>query len=299
MKGSMQAGANHFAIRQSLESHVLNSVHIVMTTLGSAGNRIFEAADKFEVVVVDEAAQSVEPSTLSALQLGSRHCVLVGDPQQLPATIFNVTGRNSKYDRSLFQRLEEAGQQVFMLNEQYRMHPKISHFPRTIFYGGNLLDGPNVKNNQYGNPLRDVLQANAGSLKVWCLLDVQLVDCILYRCLLIMMFKPFTVLDLDSKEQRGGTSLANSSEAHLAVHLYLSLREIAKRSGMLKLLGRVAVITPYSQQSKLLTKFFHDALGSDSSQSVEVNTVDAFQGREGRSMCCSNDCCEILNRRLF
>eukprot|EP00980_Cylindrotheca_fusiformis_P023525 scaffold10571_cov154-Cylindrotheca_fusiformis.AAC.3 len=166
VKGSMESGANHIAVKQALETHVLNSVHIVMTTLGSAGSRVFEAADRFEVVVVDEAAQSVEPATLAALQLGSRHCVLVGDPQQLPATIFNVTGRSSKYDRSLFQRLEEAGQQVFMLNEQYRMHPQISHFPRTIFYGGNLHDGPNVRQKDYGNPLRDLFIRNVPILKV-------------------------------------------------------------------------------------------------------------------------------------
>jgi senataxin len=166
IKGSLDNGANQFSVRQNLETHVLNSVHIVMTTLGSAGNRIFEAADKFEVVVVDEAAQSVEPSTLSALQLGSRHSVLVGDPQQLPATIFNVSGRNSKYDRSLFQRLEEAGLQVYMLNEQYRMHPKISHFPRTIFYGGNLLDGPNVRQSDYGNLLRALICSKVPSFQV-------------------------------------------------------------------------------------------------------------------------------------
>ena len=47
----MDAGANEFAVRQALEMHVLNSVHIVMTTLGSAGGRILESADKFEVVV--------------------------------------------------------------------------------------------------------------------------------------------------------------------------------------------------------------------------------------------------------
>ena len=51
VKGSMENGANQFAVRQALEAHVLNSVHIVMTTLGSAGNRILENADKFEVVV--------------------------------------------------------------------------------------------------------------------------------------------------------------------------------------------------------------------------------------------------------
>ena len=130
VQGGQQHGANHMDVRINLETHVLNSVHIVLTTLGSAGNRTLEGTEKFEVVVVDEAAQSVEPATLSALQLGSRHCVLVGDPQQLPATIFNVSGRNTKYDRSLFQRLEEAGQPVYMLNEQYRYgtHEILGHF---------------------------------------------------------------------------------------------------------------------------------------------------------------------------
>lgn len=43
----------------------------------------------FEVLVVDEAAQSVEVSTIIPLRLGCKHCVLVGDPNQLPATVFS------------------------------------------------------------------------------------------------------------------------------------------------------------------------------------------------------------------
>jgi len=154
---AVQGGNNCHAmnqIRQQVETHILDSIHIVTTTLGTAGNRSLEAANKFEVVVIDEAAQSVEPSTLAGLQLGSSHAILVGDPQQLPATIFNVSGRNTKYDRSLFQRLEEAGHDVHLLNTQYRMHPAISDFPRRIFYDGLLLDGPNVKHPEYGNPLK-------------------------------------------------------------------------------------------------------------------------------------------------
>lgn len=141
-------------IRIQLETHILDSVHIVMTTLGTAGNRALEAAKKFEVVVIDEAAQSVEPSTLvrllyngrvlsvfmemwshilshqmllqAGLQLGSSHAILVGDPQQLPATIFSMSGRNTKYDRSLFARLEEAGHAVHMLDTQFRMVSSLS-----------------------------------------------------------------------------------------------------------------------------------------------------------------------------
>ncbi len=256
VKGSMGNGARHFEVKQNLEMHVLNSVHIVMTTLGTAGGRaLTDGVDKFEVVVVDEAAQSVEPATLAAMQLGSRHCVMVGDPQQLPATIFNVSGKNSKYDRSLFQRLEEAGEQVYMLNEQYRMHPKISHFPRHIFYKGALKDGPNVRKPDYGRSLVEAITSRVEALQ------------------------PFTVLDLESKEERGGTSLSNSTEADLAVYLYESLKEI---SNGLSATSRVAVITPYSQQANVLRRKFSGLLGENYTKFVEVNTVDAFQGREAK-----------------
>ena len=285
VKGSLESGANHFTVRQALESHVLNTVHIVATTLGTAGSRIFsEGVDKFEVVVVDEAAQSVEPATLAALQLGQRHSVLVGDPQQLPATIFNVSGRNSKYDRSLFQRLEEAGEDVHMLNEQYRMHPKISHFPRHIFYGGNLLDGPNVQASKYGHPLIPIVRARVPSFQVR---EFFLIGFVCSRTLysflatplLNFLRQPFTVLDLDSKEERGGTSLSNSAEAHLAVHLYDSLRTLTNG---VSAKSRVAVITPYAQQVGLLKRVFENFLGKDYIRYVEVNTVDAFQGREAQ-----------------
>jgi len=241
------------SVRQQLETHILDSTHIVMTTLGTAGNQALESTLKFEVVVVDEAAQSVEPATLAALQLGSSHAILVGDPQQLPATIFSVSGRNTKYDRSLFQRLEEAGHDVHLLNTQYRMAPAISHFPRKIFYGGYLKDGPNVEHSEYGNPLRKIVCSNFPA------------------------FHPFTIFDLDSREERGGTSLSNSMEARFALHLYESL---ANNTNYATTKSRIAIITPYSQQVGLLKRTFSNKLGPNYDKAVEVNTVDAFQGRE-------------------
>lgn len=94
---AVQGGENCRAmntIRQQVETHILDDTHIVTTTLGTAGNRSLEAASKFEVVVIDEAAQSVEPSTLAGLQLGSNHAILVGDPQvsdgSLPKRIIEI-----------------------------------------------------------------------------------------------------------------------------------------------------------------------------------------------------------------
>ena len=234
----VQGGANCHPmnlIRQQVETHVIDSTHIVMTTLGTAGNRSLEAANKFEVVVIDEAAQSVEPSTLAGLQLGSSHAILVGDPQQLPATIFNVSGRNTKYDRSLFQRLEEAGHAVHLLNTQYRMHPAISDFPRRIFYDGKLLDGPNVKHPEYGNPLKRAVFRKFQS------------------------FQPFTVLDLESSEERGGTSLSNAAEAQLALHLFNNLRSGTNGESAN---SRVAVVSYQSClcANQIISLFTNDAM---------------------------------------
>jgi senataxin len=182
-------------------------------------------------------------STLLALQLGSSHAILVGDPQQLPATIFNQSGRSSKYDRSLFQRLEGCGHPVVMLNTQYRMHPVISEFPRHIFYKGMLLDGPNVQVSEFGGNLKIPINKK------------------------FPHFKPLTILDLDSREVREGTGLSNMQEAQLVLHLYLSLD---KESDGVLAESRVAVITPYSQQSLLLHKLFEDAFGASYSKRVEI-----------------------------
>jgi senataxin len=250
MGKSKRNSALTIELHQNLETNVLDSTHIVMTTLGTSGSKTLERINNFSVIVVDEAAQSCEPSMLPALQLGSQHCVLVGDPQQLPATIFSMSGRSTKYDRSLFQRLEEAGHHVYMLNTQYRMNPMISSFPRRIFYDGSLVDGPNVTKPDYGSDLTIAMRAN------------------------FRQFQPLTVFDIDSKEERDGTSLYNKTEAHLALHLFTALRETAQ------IKSRVAIITPYQQQVAYLRRIFQDKFGLSYPKFVDVSTVDAFQGKE-------------------
>lgn len=61
-----------------------------------------------------------------------RRVVLVGDPQQLPATILSELGREMEMERSLFERLQRCGAPVSMLSVQYRMHPAI----RQVLFGG-------------------------------------------------------------------------------------------------------------------------------------------------------------------
>jgi hypothetical protein len=210
---------------------VLRGAQIVCATLSGCGSQpLIEAcllsvvgdsggyvdAMKFDAVVMDEAAQATEPSCLIPLKFCPRSVVLVGDPQQLNATIFSQYGIDVQFDRSLFQRLAQCGHPVHLLDTQYRMHPAISQFPRAAFYGSRLLDGPNVLEPVYTKSFSK------------------------HRA-----FQPFVFMNLASGVTSSrANSLSNRSEAELVVNVFSTLMNVTKGA----LAGSVGIITPYAQQ---------------------------------------------------
>jgi superfamily I DNA and/or RNA helicase len=54
---------------------------------------------------MDEASQCVEPEALVPLQLGVCKLVMVGDHEQLKATVTSQRARQLDYNQSLFGRL--------------------------------------------------------------------------------------------------------------------------------------------------------------------------------------------------
>jgi senataxin len=119
---------------------------------------------RFQIVVVDEAAQAVELSTLIPLRFvvlfgrliaprferctcrryGCKRCILVGDPKQLPATVLSRQAVKNGYSRSLFARLMEGGFPAVLMDVQYRSHTHVSSFPSSYFYEGKIKDDPSV-----------------------------------------------------------------------------------------------------------------------------------------------------------
>lgn len=93
--------------------------------------------EKFNVLLVDEAAQCMEAWFWSLLRPEVHTVVMVGDTQQLPA-LASETGVERGYNRSLMERLVSSGYPVKFLNVQHRMHPEIVLYPNTEFYGGAL-----------------------------------------------------------------------------------------------------------------------------------------------------------------
>eukprot|EP00775_Hariotina_reticulata_P010999 gene10999-11153_t len=230
---------------------ILQEAVIVASTLSFAGSAVFQRLSKhFDVVIVDEAAQAVEPSVMVPLVMGCKQVYLVGDPVQLPATVISSTALEQGYDVSMFKRLQTGGYPVNVLDVQYRMHPAISAFPSQEFYQGRLKDGEGVL-EQTSRPWHS------------------------HGC-----FGPFALFDLHGKEDipEGSASIVNRAEAEFVLCLY---RHMLSNVGELREgTASVAVISPYKAQVSLLRKLFEQALGTEGAKQVDINTIDGFQGRE-------------------
>ena len=229
--------------RDAIYKKYLSSAQFVFGTLSSLGaENIFSNLSDVDVCVIDEAAQAIEVSALIPLRFMPRGLVLVGDPQQLPAVVKSIAAKRARFDLSLMERLQVIGcVPTLFLSEQYRMDERISEFPSQQFYEGKLVTAP----SRLGIP--------------------NPVDSLLIRD------RPFVFIDTgdNSSDIKQGTSLINATEARIVADLVHCLVD-------LNLNVSIGVISPYKQQVLLLRKLLCD----DTSSSVEVDSVDAFQGRE-------------------
>jgi predicted DNA helicase len=199
----------------------------------------------FPLALVDEATQAIEPLTLLAF-LRADKVVLAGDHRQLPPTVLSLEAARGGLARSLFERLVETYPGVHrMLREQYRMNEVLMSLISTDFYEGRLRAHPSVRTRT----LSEVLPASHG-------LDVP----------------PFLFLDTaGSGFEEGPVAHSESFENRGEAGLVSARARVLLQAGLPP--DSLAVITPYRGQVALLQSAL-EGLG------VEVDTVDAFQGRE-------------------
>lgn len=144
--------------RQSSEEVVLNK-RVVGTTCLGINHWLLEKKKKFDLVVVDEASQVLQPICIGPLHFASGPFILVGDHYQLPPLHRGGVGQGRrltrradtqdhndshgleqfKSDESLFRRLcERHPTTIFRLRKQYRMAQQIMDLSNEMVYGGNL-----------------------------------------------------------------------------------------------------------------------------------------------------------------
>lgn len=75
--------------RRRARDEILREADVICSTLSGTGHENLEQYD-FEMVIIDEAAQAIELSSLIPLKYKCSRCVMVGDPQQLPPTVISM-----------------------------------------------------------------------------------------------------------------------------------------------------------------------------------------------------------------
>ena len=189
-------------------------------------------------------------SALIPLKYGCSKCILVGDPKQLPPTVFSREAARFQYEQSLFVRMQtNHPDTVHLLDTQYRMHPEISIFPSNTFYDGRLRDGPDMKSLR-----QQPWHANE-------------------------LLGPYRFFDVSGQHQSDtkGHSLINRAEINIAIAL---VRRVLNDFHDVNFKGKIGIITPYKSQLRELKRSFIDKYGNSVTDFIEFNTTDAFQGRE-------------------
>lgn len=141
-----------------IERSLLSRSKVVFATLSVCGrHNMQQYLDKIDVLIVDEAGQSIEAETMIPLQHNPRVLILVGDTKQLSASISSTVAKRMGFERSLMERLETGTQTkkgIYMLQTQYRMDPQICAWPSQQYYNGRLQAASSIVPNAATNCLR-------------------------------------------------------------------------------------------------------------------------------------------------
>ena len=128
------------------EMSLMDESDVTCGTIMSSGSGPAKAL-KHRVVLIDEAAQAIEPETLIAILrlMEGGTVVLIGDHRQLPPTTHS---RGAKFLQgvSLFERLIMIpGYEPVLLNIQYRMRQSIARWPSQLFYTDRHQNDPSAR----------------------------------------------------------------------------------------------------------------------------------------------------------
>eukprot|EP00667_Euglena_gracilis_P001197 EG_transcript_1197 len=238
---SAQVGAVNKA---TIARAVLKEAEVVCATCIGVGSPMMQGL-QFELVLVDEATQAVEPAAMIPLTRGAKQVVMIGDQAQLPPTCKCPETLMMGFDISLFDRLIGNGLEPHVLEVQYRMHPTISCFPSWRFYRSVLNDG----------------------VTAW--------DRALPAGVFPTPDSRVCFLEVDGQEEQVNTSKINRMEAQCVVWMVSQLMNIGS-----VWLSQIGIITPYAAQVRIISQAVRSAFGEEAMTELEIHSVDGFQGRE-------------------
>ena len=291
---------NEYSCDPKYSDHLLQEVLDENTTLNSIKSTLSEAQiivattstmnsrsalfniKHFELVIIDEASQILEPNIvgiLTARQEEGRaidRFILVGDHKQLPAVVqqqgsLEMEGSDKRLDsihlsscaNSLFERLilteRAAGRTDFIgtLHKQGRMHPDIADFANRKFYAKEQLECVPL-----AHQLETELAYNEES-------EDALDNTLKAHRMIFIPSMPCKQLNISEK--------VNTDEARIIADLLRRLyRQMSKNFDPQKSVG---VIVPYRNQIAMIRKEI-ERLEIPALEGISIDTVERYQGSQ-------------------
>ena len=291
---------NEYSCDPKYSDHLLQEVLDENTTLNSIKSTLSEAQiivattstmnsrsalfniKHFDLVIIDEASQILEPNIvgiLTARQEEGRaidRFILVGDHKQLPAVVqqqgsLEMEGSDKRLDsihlssctNSLFERLilteRAAGRTDFIgtLHKQGRMHPDIADFANRKFYAKEQLECVPL-----AHQLETELAYNDESVDA---LD----NALKAHRMIFIPSTPCKQLNISEK--------VNTDEARIIADLLRRLyRQMDKDFDPQKSVG---VIVPYRNQIAMIRKEI-ERLEIPALEGISIDTVERYQGSQ-------------------
>lgn len=228
---------------KKLVNGILDDAQVILSTLVGANSSLLEER-KFKTVLIDEAAQALEPATWIPILRAGR-VIFAGDHCQLPPTLFSVEAAKQGLAETLFEKTIKRHPQVGrLLNLQYRMNKVIMNFSNAQFYENQLQAHASVAEHNIDQAPLEFIDTAGTDFAEWT-----------------------------HPETR---SISNEKEAELVLkHLDLLIPTLA--------VGQVSIgiVSPYKDQVNLLTEKIKAYAWYEKFQNdLSLGSVDGFQGQE-------------------
>lgn len=269
------------ATLNSIKSTLADAQIVVATTSTMNSNAALFNIKHFDLAIIDEASQILEPNIIGLLTSqhrggrAIRKFILIGDHKQLPAVVqqsdtevliedetLKAIHLNS-CTNSLFERLilteRAAGRTEFVgtLHKQGRMHPDIADFANRKFYAREQLECVPL-----AHQLEQTLAYNETS-------EDETDDVLKAHRMIFIPSKPCRQLNISEK--------VNTEEARIITDLLRRLyRQLGKNFDPQKSVG---VIVPYRNQIAMIRKEI-EKLGIPELEEISIDTVERYQGSQ-------------------
>ena len=270
------------ATLNSIKSTLVAARIVVATTSTMNSNVSLFNIKHFDLAIIDEASQILEPNVIGLLSArhGEKRAVdrfiLIGDHKQLPAVVQQQDSLEMDESHqilkdihllscanSLFERLilteRAAGRTDFIgtLHKQGRMHPDIADFANRKFYTKERLECVPLTHQ-----LEETLAYNEAS-------EDETDELLKAHRMIFIPSKPCRQLNISEK--------VNMEEARIITDLLKRLyRQLGKDFDAQKSVG---VIVPYRNQIAMIRKEI-EKLGIHELEEISIDTVERYQGSQ-------------------